>query len=88
MPIISQFYGITVKIYFKEGDRHHTEHIHINYNEYEATYDMEGNIIIGNLPKKQRRMVEAWIEIHEIELRHLWKEIRESGKYFKIDPLK
>ena len=33
MPIISQFYGITVKIYFEEGDRHHTEHI--NYNKYE-----------------------------------------------------
>ena len=39
VPIISQFYGITVKIYFEEGDRHHTEHIHINYNEYEARHN-------------------------------------------------
>lgn len=88
MPIISQFYGIIVKIYFKEGERHHKEHIHINYNEYEAIYDMQGIMIRGNLPKKQRKMVEAWITIHEIELIALWKEINESGEYFKIEPLK
>lgn len=29
MPIISQFYGIIVKMYLKEGERYHKEHVHI-----------------------------------------------------------
>lgn len=33
-------------------------------------------------------MVEAWILIHEIELKALWKEIKNNGNYFKIKPLK
>ena len=42
MPIISQFYGIIIKIYFKEGERHHQEHIHVTYNENNAVYNIEG----------------------------------------------
>ena len=88
MPIISQFYGIIIKMYFKEGERHHKEHIHIFYNEYSAIYNINGKIIEGNLPVKQKKMVEAWIAIHEEELRSLWKKMSEKGEYFKIKPLK
>lgn len=88
MPIISQFYGIIVKMYLKEGERHHKEHVHIFYNEYNAVYDIKGKIIEGSIPLKQRKMVEAWIAIHEEELKILWAEINKKGKYFKIEPLK
>src|SRR5699024_2233819 len=33
-------------------------------------------------------MVKAWILIHEIELKALWKEIKNNGNYFKNKPLK
>ena len=88
MPIISQFYGIIIKMYFKEGERHHKEHIHIIYNEYEAIYNINGKIIEGKLPTKQKKLVEAWIEIHSEELKILWKNIKEKGEFFKIKPLK
>ena len=88
MPIISQFYGIIIKMYFKEGERHHSEHIHVVYSEYEAVYSLNGKILKGNLPLKQMKMVEAWIAIHEIELKALWREVTKSGQYFKIEPLK
>ena len=88
MPIISQFYGIVIKMYLKERERHHKKHIHIIYNEYNTVYDIKGKIIEGNIPKKQRKMVEAWISIHENELDALWKQIKDSGEYFKIEPLR
>lgn len=88
MPIISQFYGIIVKMYLKEGERHHKEHIHVFYNEYNAVYSISGEIIKGELPQKQKKMVEAWITIHESELKVLWNKMKESGDYFKIEPLK
>lgn len=88
MPIISQFYGIIIKMYHREGVRHYKEHIHIVYNQFNAVYSLNGEIIEGNLPIKQRKMVEAWIAIHEDELKALWKEIKEFGNFFRIQPLK
>lgn len=88
MPIISQFYGITIRMYLKEGERHHKKHIHISYNEYNAIYDIEGKIIEGDLPKKQKKMIEAWIAIHEKELKELWNLSQQGKGYFKINPLK
>lgn len=83
MPIISQFYGIIIKMYLKEGERHHKKHIYITYNEYNAVYDIKGKIIEGNIPKKQRKMVEAWISIHEKELNNLWKQIKKVENILK-----
>ncbi len=88
MPIISQFYGIIIKMYFKEGEKHHKEHIHIIYNEYSAVYNFDGQILEGELPNKQKKLVEAWIAIHEEELKILWKKIKTKGEYYKIEPLK
>lgn len=88
MPIISQFYGIVIKMFFNDFSKHHLEHIHVEYGEYTATFDFEANMLTGNLPKKQKSMVEAWILIHKEELEALWKAINEDNQYFKIDPLK
>ena len=33
----------------------------------------------GNLPKRQKRLISAWIEIHREELFAAWK-LRQSGK--------
>ena len=88
MPIISQFYGIIIKMFFHDREKHHLEHIHVEYAEYEAIFDFNGNMLAGNLPKKQKSMVEAWISIHNEELKALWKTVNEDNEYFKIEPLK
>ena len=88
MPIISQFYGIIVQMFFKENGRHHERHIHIKYNEYKAVYSLDGILLEGKLPKKQQKLVEAWIVIHQEELISLWDLMQEQGEYFKIDSLK
>ena len=63
MPIISQFYGIIIKMYFKEGEKHHKEHIHIIYNEYSAVYNFDGQILEGELPNKQKKLVSLTDEL-------------------------
>lgn len=89
MPIISQFYGITISMYYnEEKGKHHKPHIHIKYNNYKIIYDFECNILEGVLPNKQKKLVEAWIIIHKIELIQLWNIMQEGKEYFKIDPLK
>lgn len=54
MPIISQFYGILVQIFFEKEGKHNLKHIHVRYNEYKACYDLDGNLIEGKLPIKQK----------------------------------
>lgn len=87
MPIISQFYGIIVSMYFNDNSRHNVQHLHVRYNEHKATYDFEGNALSGELPFRQSKLIEAWIIIHKEELITLWNLMQEEGKYFKIKPL-
>ena len=88
MPIISQFYGIVVRMFFDDYQKHNLPHIHVEYSEYDAVFNFEGNIIKGKLPKRQIKLVQAWIEIHKEELNTLWKLAKNEKQIFKIDPLK
>lgn len=88
MPVISQFYGIVIQMFFDENGKHHEKHVHVKYNEEEAVYDLKGNMLEGDIPYKKRKLVEAWISIHQEELQSLWTLIHEQGEFFKIDPLK
>lgn len=88
MPIVSQFYGIIISMYFNDTDRHHLPHIHVQYAEYRCTYDFDGNILSGSIPNKQRKLVEAWIEIRKEELITLWNILQDGNKGFSIDPIK
>ena len=50
--------------------------------------DFDGNITDGNLPVKQRKLVEAWIILHREELSANWQLAKEKQVLFKINPLK
>ena len=88
MPIISQFYGILIYIYKETGGRHHIPHFHAKYSEFEGVYDFEGNLIEGNLPRKQGKLVEAWALLHGDELYAAWVAWGDSGEVIKIDGLR
>ena len=88
MPIISQFYGIIITMYYKESDKHKLPHLHAEYGEFDAIFDLKANQLNGNFPIKQKKMVEAWILIHQEELSTLWNVMKQGRGSFKINPLK
>jgi hypothetical protein len=54
-----------------------------------AHFDINtGELIDGTIPKKQTRLVQAWIEIHKEELQADWILANKGEKPFNIDPLK
>ncbi len=55
MPIISQFYGIIIRMYYKDNKQHKNPHIHTYYNEKEAIFDLEGKLIEGYIPVKKEK---------------------------------
>lgn len=86
MPTVSMFYGILIRMFY---DDHNPPHIHVIYEDFEAAYNFNGEQIDGDkLPKKQCKLVEAWIELHKEELAANWKLARDGEQMFKIEPLK
>ncbi len=89
MPTISMFYGIIVMMFFRDNKQHNSPHIHVRYQDDKAVIGIpEAELIDGTLPKKQMRMVQAWVEIHRDELMADWDLAIAGDQIYKIDPLK
>lgn len=89
MPVISVFYGIIVRMLYRDTGQHHAPHRHVEYGEFEASVSLpEGEVLAGALPRKQLRLVQAWIELHADELAAAWKLASEGESIGRIDPLR
>ena len=88
MPTLSMFYGIIIRMYYAPKE-HNPPHIHIYYQEFKAVINiLNGDLMLGELPSKQVRLVLAWIEIHKDELMADWNLCQNGEKPFSIEPLK
>ena len=87
MPLVSQFYGILIYIYKEIGGHHNEPHIHIKYNEHEMTMSLKGTILDGRLPIKQKKLVDAWFELHTDEIKASWYNYNQYGEVIKIKGL-
>lgn len=89
MPCISMFYGLLIYMYSLDNKQHHEPHIHVDYQGYNSVFSiLSGEIIDGSIPNKQRKLVEAWIELHKDELIADWTLAIKGEEIFKIDPLR
>ncbi|MBC8243888.1 MAG: DUF4160 domain-containing protein [Verrucomicrobia bacterium] len=80
MPTISMFYGILIRMFFRDVEKHHTPHIHAEYQGDFAVYSiLDGSILAGRLPQKKHKLVVAWLEIHREDLAVDW-ELAANGK--------
>lgn len=74
MPTISMFYGILIRMFFYDTDRHHVPHIHAEYQSDVAVYSItDGSVLAGELPSKKHKLVVAWLEIHQEDLMADWE---------------
>jgi hypothetical protein len=88
MPVISMFYGIIIRLYLLDNQQHNLPHIHARYAEFEAAIGIvDGEALSGELPRKQLRLVQAWIELHRDELMADWELAANGEPPYKIDPL-
>jgi len=88
LPTISIFYGITIRIFCEKNVKHNSIHFHAYYNEYSCVVDINNcEVISGDMPIKQRKLISAWAEIHKKELLKNWNIVHSDGEPFKIKPL-
>lgn len=88
MPTLSMFFGIIIRMYYGPKE-HNPPHIHAYYQDSTATFALsDGAVMQGELPRKQTKLVQAWIEIHREELLADWALCQNGEKPFPIEPLR
>lgn len=86
MPIISSFRGIKISINFSD---HLPPHFHAYYGEWECCISiLELEVLRGELPNKQMKMLLGWAALHQEELLENWELARMHQQLFAIEPLK
>jgi len=89
MPELSRFYGIVIRMFLESGGQHNRAHFHAYYQDQSAVFAVDTvECLGGSLPTAQRRLVEAWAEIHRSELQHDWELLQSGRPPLKIDPLR
>ncbi len=89
MAVISMFYGIIISMYYFDTRQHNLPHIHVRYQEQEAVFSIsDGEVLEGQLKINKRKLVQAWIEIHQDDLMADWQLASQGQMVFAIDPLK
>ncbi len=84
MPRISEFYGITILMFF--GD-HNPPHFHVRYAGHTARVALDGTVLAGTLPRRAARLVMEWAELHADELEQCWERAVNHEPPGTIDPL-
>ncbi len=81
MPVIARFYGILIKMYFRE---HGVPHFHAIYGEFNGVFEVSSlDMIEGDLPARAHRLVRDWAEQYKDELQRMW----ETQDYKKLPGL-
>ena len=82
LPTLSMFYGIVIRMNWKDIGQHNDPHFHAFYGEFEASFNLDGEVIAGSFPGRQAAFV------HEDELLANWTLAANGEEVFRIDPLK
>jgi hypothetical protein len=86
VPTISRFFGISIAMFF---DDHGQPHFHARHAEGGAKVRIESlEVIESNLPRRQLRLVLAWAELRQDELRENWRRARAGETLQPIEPLR
>jgi hypothetical protein len=85
MPTISQFFGISVRMYF---DDHGPPHFHAYYGEHSAKIRIETlRIEEGELPRRALGLVLEWAAEHRDELFENWRLAEDHRPLNRVAPL-
>ena len=64
MPEIARFFGIIIRMFAEPATPHHRPHLHAYYQDDVGIFAIDTvELIGGDLPQRQRRLVEAWAVI-------------------------
>ncbi len=84
MPEISRFFGIIVRMYYRD---HEPPHIHVEYGEWQATIQLDNGAIDGRFPRRALQLVYEWLDQHRDELVADWQRAVRHEPLLPVAPL-
>jgi hypothetical protein len=85
MPVISVFFGIVIRMFYRE---HGLPHFHAEHQGQQGTFTFEGNLLAGTLQSRTAiRLIKEWATAHRPELEANWKRLKTGEPLERIAPL-
>ncbi len=85
VPTLSSFYGIMIRMYYRE---HEPAHFHADYQGQQGTFDFMGNPIAGAFRSRTAlRLIREWSQLHRAELERNWERMKAGEALDRIEPL-
>ena len=85
MPIISDFFGIIIRMFYRE---HEPPHFHAEYQGQQAKFSFDGKMTAGKISfRTARRLIREWASLHGGELHANWKKMKAGQTLERIAPL-
>ena len=82
------FYGVLIRMFFRDTEKHFITHIHADYQGLVGVYSIpDGILLAGELTPNKHKLVVAWIEIHRDDLIADWELAVNGRKPFTIKGL-
>ena len=76
MPSISDFFGISIYMYYAHG-KHKAAYFHARYQGGDASFSIATNeVLAGHLPPKVIKLIQEWAKTHHRELQENWIRIQ------------
>jgi hypothetical protein len=85
VPIVSSFFGITIRMHYRE---HSPPHFHAEYQGQLATFTFDGEVLSGNIRSGTAlRLIREWSIARRTELEANWGRIITGEPIERIAPL-
>lgn len=85
MPVISVFFGIVIRMFYRE---HGIPHFHAEYQGQQATFTFDGELLAGSLQSRTAlRLIKDWAIAHRVELDANWDRVKAGESLDRIAPL-
>ena len=85
MPVISVFFGIVVRMFYRE---HGIGHFHVEHQGQQATFTFDGKLLAGTISSRTAlRLIAEWALAHGPELESNWDRMKAGRALERIEPL-
>jgi len=85
VPIISAFFGIVIRMFYRE---HEPIHFHAEHQGQQASFKLDGEVLAGEIRSRTAvRLIREWASLHKTQIEANWTRMEAGEQLEKIEPL-
>jgi hypothetical protein len=85
VPIISTFFGIVIRMFYRG---HEPVHFHAEHQGQRASVGLDGEVLAGEIQSPNaRRLIREWAALHRAEIEANWARMKAGEQLERIEPL-